>query len=159
MIKAGELQQGLFLNRTGVLMLLSGLAVLSLAGCESTNAMRAELAPPPPAFDPATYEINPSYEVSMTEDETVSAIEPAAGAMSSASPVLSAAPSSCGLRMGGAGDALFYQWGGERLGIGMGSAQRDHDFGAVAALRFSVSLDSGNTASKSSCLGNALSGD
>jgi hypothetical protein len=152
MMKVRILQQGFaaFDNAAAAAMLLAGAAFV-LSGCE-TAPMRTELALPPPAFVPSG-ENEALMTISYASD--IAAIEPAAGNVQHILSVSDAARDESCLRVGlDGGDALFYQWGGNRLGLDVGS-RSEFGFGE-ATLRYSFSLQKTRAAS---CTGGGLMDD
>ncbi len=128
------------------LMMLMAAAVM-LSGCETVS--ERTIALPPPAFDPGAYSVEPMHTVFYL-DADPSLIEPAAGET-----VAIVRKDACRSRGGSEGaGTLSYRWGGNSFGLGFGGVGPSESGDAMAALRYSFSLQTG---SSSACGGgNAL---
>ncbi len=138
MKKIYALEQGSDLLRDMAFLLIASAAVL-LSGCE-TAPHRTELAMAPPVFIPAAENVAIYTEVyTVLRAPAVTTIEPAAGTADTAD---------C-LQVGSKDeDALFYQWGDNRLGVDVASysgGDRFEDYGE-ARMRYSISLQKNRTA-------------
>lgn len=123
------------------ILTLLALSVVALGGCE-TMPERTSFAPPPPAFDITAVQ----QQVSMqTVESSVAYIEPAAG--NSVVSVSNRSSSTACMNFGGNDlDALGYQMGDGRFGVGFSPSvmHEDKDTFGTALVRYSFSLQKDN---------------